>query len=143
MSPSKRFKPIQQLASDKERKAAAALGDALRVREEAERRLGELRQYHAEYMERFRATVAAGATAATFRDYQTFLDKLEQAIKEQQDVVNRAEAQCARSKDAWRDRHAHSKAMDNAVGRMKESERKAGEKKEQNEQDDRNNQRRS
>jgi flagellar FliJ protein len=136
--PSKRFKPIQRIASDKERKAAAALGDSLRSRQEAEQRLDELQRYHAEYMERYRDTVAAGATAATFRDYQVFLDKLEQAIREQQRVVEQAAAQCARSKDEWRDRHAHTKAMDNAVDRMRQRERQADDKREQNAQDDRN-----
>ncbi len=140
--PSKRFKPIQRIASNKEHKAAAALGDSLRLREEAEHRLEDLRRYHAEYLERYRAMVAGGATAATFRGYQSFLDKLELAIREQQEAVARAEAACERSKVEWRDRHAHSKAMDNAVGRMQQREREDADKREQKDQDERNQRRR-
>ena len=45
MPPSDRFKPIQKVVSQKERKAAVALGESLKQREAAKQRLDELRQY--------------------------------------------------------------------------------------------------
>ena len=47
MVPSKRFKPIQKITSQRERKAAVALGESLQQRQAAQQRLDELRAYHA------------------------------------------------------------------------------------------------
>ena len=136
--PSKRFKPIQRLASEKERQAAASLGDALRSRQQAEQRLAELQAYQAEYLERYRATAESGATAATLRDYQVFLGRLEQALAEQQRILGAAQAQCAESKGQWRDKHARNQAMGKVVDRLRRAERQEADKREQDDQDDRN-----
>lgn len=140
--PSKRFEPIQRIAKDQERKAAGSLGESLKAKQVAEQRLAELRAYHAEYLERFRAATGAGASAAQIRGYQSFLDQLETAIREQQRIANMAQQQCDRSKDQWRDRYSRSKAMDGVVERLREGERKAVDKQEQSEQDERNQRRR-
>lgn len=141
-SSSKRFSPIRRLASDQERKAATALGDSIRSRREAEQRLAELRDYRSEYLERYRTTAQAGATAATLRDYQNFLGRLEQAITEQERVLAEAEAQCSQSQHRWRDRHQHNQALEKVLERLRRDENRATEKREQDEQDERGQRRR-
>ncbi len=136
--PSKRFKPIQRIVGNKERQAANALGESLKVRQQEEERLRELRSYHAEYLQRYGETTRNGASAAQLRDYQVFLDRLEQAIHEQERVAGRARQQCDQNKDQWRERYTRSQVISKVVERLKDGERRAEDKQEQIDQDERN-----
>lgn len=137
MAPSDRFKPIQKIASHKERKAAAALGESLKSRDAAQQRLDELRQYHAEYLERFSRATRSGLAASQILEYQVFINKLEAAINQQQEIVAHSQQRCDSSKAQWRGRYTHSKAMDNAVERLQEAEQREADRKRQTEDDER------
>ncbi|MCP5439400.1 MAG: flagellar export protein FliJ [Chromatiaceae bacterium] len=89
--PSDRFKPIQKIALHKERKAAAALGESLKTREAAVQRLDELRQYLAEYQERFARAARNGLSSSQILEYQVFISKLETAIEQQEGNVARTQ----------------------------------------------------
>lgn len=134
--PSDRFKPIQKIALHKERKAAAALGESLKTREAAMQRLDELRQYLAEYQERFATAAKNGLSSSQILEYQVFISKLETAIAQQEGSVARTQKNCDSSKADWRGRYTKSKAMDNAVGRMIDEERKSDDRKEQSDSDE-------
>jgi flagellar FliJ protein len=135
--PSKRFQPIQKIASHKERKAAAVLGESLKQREAARLRLEELRQYRAEYLERFGHATQAGLSSRQMLEYQVFITKLETAITQQEEIVKQSQQVCDSSKAQWRGRYTKSKAMENVVGRMQKAERADNNRKEQSESDDR------
>ena len=137
MPPSDRFKPIQRIATHQERKAAAALGESLKQREAAQQRLDELRQYLAEYLERFGKAAGNGISSSQILEYQVFISKLEAAIVQQEEIVARSQQDCDSSKANWRGRYTRSKAMENAVDRMLVEERKVDDRKEQSETDDR------
>ena len=137
MSPSDRFKPIQKVVSQKERKAAVALGESLKQREAAKQRLDELRQYLAEYLGRFENAARNGLSSSQVMEYQVFISKLETAIAQQEQVVVQSEQHCDSSKQQWRGRYSKSKAMDNAIDRMKDKERKDTDRREQAEADER------
>jgi flagellar FliJ protein len=137
MATSDRFKPIQKVTSQKERKAAAALGESLKQREAAKQRLDELRQYLAEYLGRFAREARNGLSSSQVMEYQVFIGKLETAIAQQKQVVAESEHVCNSSKQHWRGRYSKSKAMDNAIERMRVKERKTTERREQAEADDR------
>ena len=137
MVPSKRFKPIQKITSQRERKAAAALGESLQRRKAAEHRLDELRAYHAEYLERFARATSNGLSSTQILEYQVFIGKLETAISQQEGIVIQSQQDCDSSKTQWRGRYTKSKAVQNAVERMRETERKGKERTEQSESDER------
>ena len=142
VSPSKRFEPIQRIASSRERKAAAALGDTLKARQDAEQRLTDLYAYRAEYLERYRQARLYGANAAQLKSYQGFLDKLELAITEQEGLTNHAQARCADSKLQWRDDYTRTRVMANVMERLRRGEQVLADKREQADQDERNQRRR-
>lgn len=135
--PSERFRPIQKIATHKERKAAAALGESLKRREAARQRLEELRTYRAEYLERFAGATRAGVSSRQILEYQVFISKLETAITQQEEIVSQSQQVCDSSKAQWRGRYTKSKAMDGVVDRMQEAERKDQNRKEQTEADER------
>jgi flagellar FliJ protein len=137
MMASERFKPVQRIADTRERKAAAALGDSLKARHEAEQRLADLRNYHGEYLERLRLANLQGMNLAQVREYQVFLDKLEQAIAEQERIVQCAAASCDSAQAEWRDKYTRTRVMNKVVERMQTEERLQADKREQAQQDDR------
>jgi flagellar FliJ protein len=137
MMASERFKPVQRIADNRERKAAAALGDSLKLRQEAEQRLADLRAYHGEYLEQFRIANDQGMDLARAREFQVFLDKLEQAIAEQQRIVQQASAACDTAQAEWRDKYTRTRVMNKVVERMQAEERQQADKREQAQQDDR------
>jgi flagellar FliJ protein len=137
MPPSDRFKPIQKINSQRERKAATALGESLRHRDAARQRLDELREYLAEYLERYSLAARSGISSPQLREYQVFISKIEHAIGQQEQVVAQSEQDCNASKQQWRGRYSKAKAMDNAVDRLKQAERKSSDRAEQAEVDDR------
>jgi flagellar FliJ protein len=134
---SERFKPVQRVADNRERKAAAELGDSLKSRQRAEKQLADLRAYHAEYLEQYRQANLAGMNVARMREYQLFMDKLELAIREQERAVERAALACADAQAVWRDKYTRTQVMANVVDRMKDDERQQADKREQAAQDDR------
>lgn len=142
MSPSKRFKPIQKLASNKERKAATLFGATLKTRDAAQVRLQELENYLAEYQERFETASRKGIGAARLQEYLAFIGKLEVAIAEQRKVLAGTQADCDASKAEWRGQYTKSKAVDKAVENMQSKERKVADKHEQKLSDDRSQRRR-
>lgn len=137
MPPSDRFKPIQKLNSQRERNAATQLGRSLKKRDDARKQLDDLKAYRAEYLEQYAADVSAGLPGTRLREYQVFIDKLEDVIARQQQIVSDSEQRCDSSKQHWRGRYSKQKAMDNAVERMRLNERKNRERQEQSESDER------
>ena len=136
MPPSDRFKPIQKLVSQKERKAAAVLGESLKHRAEAKQQLDQLRQYRAEYLERFSRDVQKGASRQRILEYQVFIDNLEVAIAQQEQVVAQSQQVLETSKAQWQGRYRKSRAMDNAVARMQAEETKQEDRLEQKDSDE-------
>jgi len=137
MVPSKRFKPVLQVAKSRERTAAHKFGDSQRNVDEQEARLKELRGYHQEYLDRFHAASRNGINAAQLREYQAFLAKLGQAIQEQETIVRASDANCSMMKDEWKKKHIRSKVMDNVIKRCKTKEQRERDVLEQKEADDR------
>ena len=134
--PSDRFKPIQKLASNKERNAAAALGESLRQRDAAQQRLAELQSYLAEYLERFAQATRSGISGKQLLEYQVFINKLETAIGQQQELVARSQRQCDSSKAQWQGRFTRVKAVDQVIDRMQADEQRAQDRREQAESDE-------
>lgn len=137
MTPSRRFKPIQTITSQKERKAAAALGESLKQREAARQRLAELQQYLAEYRERFTRATQHGLSGSQVLEYLAFIGKLESAIVQQEAAVHRSQQDCDSRQARWRGRYTKSKAMEKALDRLSADERRQAERREQAESDDR------
>jgi flagellar FliJ protein len=91
---------LAQTASDE---TAKRLGAALRVTQENQEKLQMLNGYRADYAERFDAAMAAGMTPMAYRNFQAFLDKLDLAVKGQQQVLLQAQQRSERERSNWQD----------------------------------------
>ncbi len=138
MSPSKRLKPVHQVAANKELNAARTMGKARRNLAQEEAKLAQLKQYHQEYMDRFQQVAAQGMSANQLQEYRAFLTKLDEAIEQQQKVVTASMATHSSHKDNWKQKHTRTQALGKVVERYRKEERKASDRTEQKEIDEHN-----
>ncbi|MEW8663729.1 MAG: flagellar export protein FliJ [Candidatus Thiodiazotropha sp.] len=137
MSPSKRLKPVQRFAHSKEQKAARIMGQARKNLRQEEAKLEQLKQYHQEYLERFKQMAGEGMSATQLQEYRAFLAKLDEAIDQQQEVVATSIDNHTSSKRVWKKNHSRSQALNMAVDRFREQEQKIADRREQKESDER------
>ncbi len=136
MNASDRFKPVLKVAENREANAARRFGQSQKQHREEEGKLENLRQYHAEYMTRFQQTASVGMNASQLREYQAFLNKLEQAIVEQEEIVRQSKLNCSTQKQQWAQKHVRTQTMDKAMNRMVETEQKKQDAEEQKASDE-------
>lgn len=103
MATSSALDTLIELATQQTDEAAKRLGRAVRTGEEAQQKLQMLLQYRDDYMDRFHASLQSGLSAAGYRNFQLFLDKLDEAIKGQQRVVQDTQQRVTRERGAWQD----------------------------------------
>ncbi len=137
MKKSQRFSTLAELAKSKEQAAAIALGTSNRVYAENIEKLQSLKIYREEYLKRFAENGQQGMAVSAMQTYKSFINGLDQAIKDQQVKIAEAEQQCQASKKIWQHVHTKTKIMDTTVERFAQQERYHDERREQKEMDDR------
>ena len=90
-----------ELAVTETEAAAKRLGLAVRAGDEAQSKLALLLQYREDYAARFQADLATGLTAMGYRNFQVFLEKLDNAIAGQQQAVQAAQKRIDKERSAW------------------------------------------
>ena len=97
--------PIKTLISLAEEELDAAtkkLGKLTQVRDEVETQLNSLVTYRDEYHARFTASAQEGTTAQTLRNFQAFVDTLDNAINQQRNLLVSANRRLEAAKPEWR-----------------------------------------
>jgi flagellar FliJ protein len=138
MSPTKRLKPVQQVAASRERNAARTMGQARQHLAQEEAKLVQLKQYHQEYLQRFQQVASQGMSASQLQEYRAFLVKLDEAIQQQEKVVAASMANHSSHKNNWKQKRTRTQALGKVVERYRKEERKAADRSEQKETDERN-----
>jgi flagellar protein FliJ len=133
-----RLQPVVDLAADKADEATRALAKQQGAVVEAEQQLAELRRYRNEY-----AVMPSGIGVAELLNRQQFLQKIDQAIVQQLGEVQRRERALDRARDDWSDARARAKALDSVTAKYREQERKALDRREQEQADERSQYRRA
>ena len=133
MTRSKRMQPVVDVATRREREAAARLGEWQRRLEFTEQRLQELQQYRDDYTAQFAG--GGSLSAARLQDYRVFLDRLNQAIEQQRALIERTRQDCEAQRRRWIDVHGRVQALAKVVSRYRGEERASADKHEQKEMD--------
>jgi flagellar FliJ protein len=81
--------------------AAKRLGAALKAADDAEQKLAMLLDYRDDYATRLDAAQLAGITPLAYRNFVAFMDKLDNAINGQREMVKHAHYKSAIEKAAW------------------------------------------
>ena len=83
MKRAERLKMVQNVVEDQERRRAEQLARSEKRVTECQFRLNELETYQANYSREFASRASNGIGAAGLRDYQTFLARLSEAVRQQ------------------------------------------------------------
>lgn len=137
MTRSQRLEPVHSVVEDNERKIARKFAHAEHRCNEATTKLRELERYHGEYAQGFQQRAQGGMGASGLRDYQVFLARLKEAIKQQYAVVQRAEAERESVRQEWYKAMQRTKAIEHVMEKWLAEERRALERREQIETDER------
>ena len=133
---SQRMAVVQKVVDDQERRRAQALAASEQRVTEAETKLTELESYRANYLRDFNSRAGGGMNAASARDYQVFLARLEEALKQQAQIVVRAKAQRDTERHNWQGAAQRADAVDHMVNVWDTADRKDLERHEQKESDE-------
>lgn len=130
------LQPLLDLAQDHTDAAAREL-HALKLKwQAAEEKFRQLDAYRDDYREKLLLSTQQGMQVSSLRDFQLFLGKLEVAIRQQADEVERCKKDWEEGRNAWQAKQLKFKAFDTLSQRHLSSERKREDKLEQREQDE-------
>jgi flagellar FliJ protein len=120
-----------ELATNETDEAAKRLGQAIRACEDTEQKLSLLLQYREDYQARFRAGLAAGISATGYRNFQSFLDKLDTAIAGQQQIVEDAKRRIQDERTHWQSSERRRMSYDTLATRAELAQQRQQNKREQ------------
>ena len=109
---SDRFKPIHNLAQQKQDVAAQSLGKIQSELNNHHLKLTELIQYYDDYQMRFAQQAVNGMNINQVQSYQNFISQLEIAINEQKKQVNRVTEACDLSRDDWKQERQETQVLE-------------------------------
>lgn len=141
MTKSSTMETLINLAAEEVEKAAVMLGHTIKAGAEAEQKLSMLLQYREDYVVRFQENRKMGLSVADYRNYSLFIDKLDEAISGQQQVVREAQGRIDAAKAAWQDCEKKRASYEILQERALEKERKKAARREQKESDEFNSRR--
>ena len=137
MKRAKQLEPVQHIVDEAQKRLAMSVAGFEKRLLDGEKKLEELVRYKAEYEQGFQQRAAGGIGVMEMRDYQAFLARLAEAIKQQQALVNRARAEHEAERVKWQEALKRSKALGHVVERWQAEERHVTERREQRESDER------
>lgn len=137
MKRAQRLKMVQNVVEDLERRRAEQLALTEKRVNESEQRLTELEAYQANYSRQFASRARDGIGAAGLRDFQTFLARLAEAVRQQAQAVFRVRAERDAERLIWQSAAQRAEALGRIVKRWQTEEQRTFDRFEQHESDER------
>jgi flagellar FliJ protein len=137
MTAKQRFKLVQRVTDEKERQHAKQLAQSCTRVEQCAAKLKELQGYHVGYLRDFGVRASAGIGGAGIREFQAFLAKIAEAVRQQEELLRKARAESESERASWQGAAQRSQIMDKVVERHSASETKARDQRDQRESDER------
>jgi len=135
MRKSKRFEPIQEIASTKAVDLSRVMGDAARKVADLERQLEQLQAYRDEYVHN--STQSSGTMdAVRLQNYRSFLDRLSEALRQHMQSLGLARAEFEKRRTQWSEKRIEAEVLNRVVDRFRKEEQHAADRREQRDGDD-------
>lgn len=131
------MKPVQRVAETREQAAVQKLGQSQQFLDAQHAKLEELCSYRDQYSESFKASSGQGLDANRLQDYRVFLTRLNEAIRQQETIIEQCISQHEQTRQQWVETRGHHQAIGKVVERYKSQEQKVQDRHEQQEQDER------
>ena len=110
------------------------MADAGRKVTELERQLEQLNSYRDEYVRNSQNNGAMDAVK--LQNYRSFLDRLGEALNQQQKSLENARSEFEKRRALWSEKRVEAESLNRVVDRFRRDERNAAERREQREGDD-------
>lgn len=136
MATSSAINMLIELATKECDHAAQELGKAIRFADETEKKLTLLLQYRDDYTSRLQSNQAQGLSIEGYRNFQLFLDKLEQAIVGQQQIVMDSHRRKEETQRAWQAAEHKRVSYDTLAERKRKEEQRKESKRDQKQTDE-------
>jgi flagellar protein FliJ len=135
MMKSKRFEPIQEIASTEAVDLSRAMGEAGSKVADIESQLEQLKSYRDEYV-RNSTQSAAAMDAVKLQNYRSFLDRLGEALRQHMKSLETARAEYERRRALWSEKRVEAESLSRVVDRFRKEEQHVADRREQREGDD-------
>jgi flagellar FliJ protein len=136
MKKTERIGLVRRVVDDIERRKAEALAACEKNVRAAQAKLDELETYRAAYVRDFARRAESGVSGAGAREYQVFLSRLDEALRQQTQILAQARLQRGAELESWRNAARRAAAVGNLATHWQAEERLAAEKVEQKESDE-------
>jgi flagellar FliJ protein len=137
MTRADRLQPVQNLAEEAERRLAQEVAALERNARDAETKLHDLERYAEEYQRQYTERVGRGIGVTELRDYQAFLARLGEAMRQQRAIVTKSRNECDAGRLRWQEAAKRVKALDHVATQWRDEARRAMDRREQIEIDER------
>lgn len=97
------LKTLKEMAAKEVDLAAEALAHTMKVAEEAQNKQRMLTEYRQDYLTSLNHLLETGVSAETYRNFQNFFAKLDQAVMGQQEVVEFTKQQVKVQRELWQE----------------------------------------
>jgi flagellar protein FliJ len=135
MMKSKRFEPIQEIASTSAKDLSRAMGEAGRKVADLERQLEQLQSYREEYLRNSSQSDAA-IDAVRLQNYRSFLDRLGEALRQHLKSLEAARSEYERRRALWSAKRIEAESLSRVVDRFRKEEQHVADRREQREGDE-------
>jgi flagellar FliJ protein len=136
MTKSFTLQPLVHLAHQKNDAATRKFGRLNQQQQAAQARLDTLLQYRRDYQAQFHKAVQTGMGQTDLRNFQNFILRLDEAIAQQQKVVEQALSSVQAGRTELEDTQRKMKSFDTLAQRHAENEKQLAAKSEQRLQDE-------
>jgi len=132
----KSFATLIQVTKNKTDAAAIKFGQLNARHAESEQKRDLLVNYRDEYRSRLEAAVARGAPVAEVRNFRAFLDKLDEAVRQQEGEVAFWNEQIATARTDWQSEQRSLNSFNTIAARRDASAARTQARREQRQQDE-------
>lgn len=133
----RQLETVRRVSDEEERRRAERLAAAERRLKENEAKLTELTSYQGGYVNDFAKRVSGGLDGARISQFQAFLTRLGEAVRQQREIVERARAERDAQLARWREAAQRAQMVGRVVKSREDEVRRDVEREEQRESDER------
>lgn len=137
MTRSKRLSPVLKIAESKTLYAARAVAESRRQILHYEQKLNELLSFRNEYRQRLRSSHSSTTSAIRLREYQQFLQQMNEGIKVLSEQVEQLKNNGEQTESKWRKAKYRTDALDKLILKLEGMEENLQLNRESNEVDER------
>ncbi len=130
------LQPLVHLAQQRNDAAAKKLGQLNQQQQTAQDKLDALLQYRRDYQLKFQEAAQIGMSPVDMKNFQDFIGRLDQAIRQQQSAIEKARIGVQNGRAELLDTTRKMKSFDALAQRHVEAEKKLEAKQEQRTQDE-------